>query len=188
MVDQVAPQEILCQLPGLSVPVTTQSSSVTAKWWEVTAHQADLDRPYKESAKSVPGRWDPRVRAGPFVSFLLLSAFVCTHFLLSCLPPLPSASLTLSPHPYPHPLTFSLADTLSTELEDNSAIFIDEWLFWDNIGNLDTFWTWENSGGKNGLTGDSFPSSAIHTKACFCYPFRKRAASMQGLTLKTGYI
>jgi len=58
----------------------------------------------------------------------------------------------------------------------------------DNLGNLDTFWTCENSGGKNGLTGDLFPSSEIHTKACFCRPFGEQAASTQGLTKEMGSI
>lgn len=58
MVYQVEPQEILCPVPVLFMTVVTQRSSAGDKWWEVTAHQADRDRPKKESAESVPGRWD----------------------------------------------------------------------------------------------------------------------------------
>jgi hypothetical protein len=61
----------------------------------------------------------------------------------------------------------------------------------DNLGNLDTFWTCENSGGKNGLTGDLFPSSEIHTKACFLSSFRGtsrlHAGSQAGNGLHLGW-
>lgn len=172
MVYQVAPQEILCQLPGLFMTVMTQRSSVRAKWWEVTARQADPDRSSKESLKC-PWQMGPQSQGWSLWRVLFPSAFVGTHLLLVRLHPLLSVPLTLFPLLCSHPLTFSPKHSLSTELEDKRTLFIDEWLFWAYLGNLATFWTGENSGGKNGLAGDSFPSTEIHTNACFCYPFRK---------------
>lgn len=188
MVYQVAPQEILCQLPGLFMTVMTQRSSVRAKWWEVTARQANRDRSWKESAENVAGRWDSRVRAGPLVSFLFPSAFVGTHFLLICLNLLLSASLTLFPLPSSHALTFSSAHTLSTELEDKCAIFIDEWFFWDYLGNLDTFWDLGEFRGKK-WPHWGFLSIKWNThKSMLLLSFQERAVSTQGLTLKTSSI
>lgn len=67
----------------------------------------------------------PQSQGGPFAFSPLLSAYVSKHLLLVLVSLLGSVLRTLFPHPYSHPLT-SLKHALSTELEDNLAIFIDE--------------------------------------------------------------
>lgn len=163
--------------------VMTQRSLVRAKCWEVTARQADLTGLQNNQLKC-PWQMGPQSQGWSLWRVLFPSAFVGTHLLFVCLYPLLSVSLALFPLPWSHPRTFSPKHSLSTELEDKCTLFIDEWLFWAYLGNLATFWTGENSGGKNGLTGDSFPSTKTHTKACFCYPFRKKLSPRRVLLCK----